>query len=183
MKSEAVLAEIEKLSHTTFLPIIGRAKGKYLVEALKRFRVKKVLEVGTLVGFSSILIAKNLPEGGRVITLEINPQSVQTARDNIERAGLTDMIEVREGDALLLIPQVNGVFDMVFLDATKSEYRQYLDLAEGKLRKGGVVFADNVKMAAREMRDFLSYVRDSGKYTSEYIDVGFDGVEISEKLG
>jgi len=71
---------------------------------------------------------------------------------------------------------------MVFLDATKSEYFTYLKLAETGLITGGVVFADNVKMAAFQMRDYLEDVRRYGKYRSEYYDVGFDGVEISIKL-
>jgi predicted O-methyltransferase YrrM len=82
----------------------------------------------------------------------------------------------------MVIPSINDKFDMVFLDATKDEYLEYLKLSENKLEKGGVVFADNVKMSAHEMRDYLDYVRKSGRYKSKYIDVGFDGVEISTKL-
>jgi len=71
---------------------------------------------------------------------------------------------------------------MVFLDATKDEYLKYLKLSEDKLETGSPVFADNVKTSAHEMRDYLCYVRNSGRYRSEYVDVGFDGVEISMKL-
>jgi predicted O-methyltransferase YrrM len=178
----AVLREIEELSKTTFLPIIGSKKGRYLVDAIRRSGAARVLEVGTLIGYSSILIASNLPDNGKVVTIEINQDSADIAEMNLRKAGLADMVEIRLGDALKLIPDIDGMFDMVFLDATKNEYHKYLELSEDKLKKDGIVFADNVKMAAREMKSFLEYVRDSGRYRSEYIDVGFDGVEISVKL-
>ena len=182
MEGDAVLREIEKLSKGVFLPIIGPVKGKHLVDAVRRFNVKDVLEVGTLIGYSAILIASNIPPEGKVVTVEMNPNSARLAKENISKAGLANKIEVHVGNALTVIPRVNGKFDMVFLDATKDEYLEYLKLAENKLEKGGVVFADNVKMFAQAMRDYLDYVRNSGRYRSEYVDVGFDGVEISTKL-
>jgi predicted O-methyltransferase YrrM len=182
MKLDAVLRGIEELSKREYLPIIGPAKGKHLVDTVRRFSVKNVLEVGTLVGYSAILIASNLPQDGRVVSIEMEPKVARLAQKNIRRAGLADKIELHIGDALAVIPRVNGKFDMVFLDASKDEYLKYLRLSEKKLERGGVVLADNVKTPAREMRDYLDYVRNSGRYRSEYIDVGFDGVEISTKL-
>ena len=75
-----------------------------------------------------------------------------------------------------------GQFDFAFIDAEKSEYFQYLTLAEDKLRKGAVIFADNALIFADQMSDYLDYVRNSGKYQSHFIQVGEDGVEISVKL-
>jgi len=182
MKTDAVLRGIEELSRTEFLPIIGTVKGKYLVDTVRRFKIKSVLEVGTLVGYSAILIASNLPREGKVVTIEIKPQSAKLARENILKAGMAGKIEVHTGNALTVIPRIKSRFDMVFVDAAKDEYLRYLKLSESKLVKGGVVFADNVKMFANEMQDYLDYVRNSGKYKSENIDVGFDAVEISTKL-
>ena len=182
MKSDAVLREIEELSEREYLPIIGPEKGKHLVATIRRFHVKNVLEVGTLVGYSAILIASSLPQGGRVATVEMKPKWATLAQDNIRRAGLADKIELHIGDALTVIPGMDGRFDMLFLDAAKDEYLKYLKLCEDKLERGGVVFADNVKTPGREMRDYLDYVRNSGRYRSEYIGLGFDGVEISTKL-
>ena len=182
MKGDALLREIERLSKRMSLPIIGSIKGRYLVDAVRRFNVRNVLEVGTLIGYSAILIALNLPQKGRVVTIEINPESARLAEENIRRAGLADKIELHIGDALTVIPSIKDKFDMVFLDATKNEYLEYLKLSEDKLERGGVVFAENVKMSAHEMGDYLDYVRNSGRYKSEYIDVVFDGVEISKKL-
>ncbi|MFH0769577.1 MAG: O-methyltransferase [Chloroflexota bacterium] len=182
MEGDAVLREIETLAKEAFLPIIGPKKGKYLVDTIKRSHVKNVLEVGTLIGYSAILMAKTLPQDGRIVTIEINASSAKLAEENIRKAGLADKVEIHTGNAITVIPSINGSFDMIFLDASKGEYFDYLRLSEEKLKTGGVVFADNVKVFGHEMRDYLDYVRNSGRYKSEYIDVGFDGVEISTKL-
>src|SRR4030043_78392 len=182
MKGDAVLREMEKLSKRTFLPILGPEKGKHLVGTVKRFNVKNVLEIGTLIGYSAILIALNLPQEGRIVTIEMDPESARRAGKKIQRAGLAGKNEGAIWNALALIPRMNGNFEMVFLDAAKDEYLEYLKLSENKLRRGGVVFADNVKTPTHEMRDYLNYVRNSGRYRSDYVDMVFDGVEISTKL-
>jgi predicted O-methyltransferase YrrM len=182
IEAEDVLREIESLTERAFLPIIGPKKGRHLVDTVRRFGVKNILEVGTLIGYSAILIAKNLSEDGKVVTIERDLMSARAAEANVAKAALCDKIEIRIGNALQVIPALNQGFDMVFIDATKTEYLDYLRLAEKNLKKGGVVFADNVKIFAREMKDYLDYVRNSGKYSSEYIDEGFDGVEVSIKL-
>lgn len=181
-EANAILREIEQVAQTRFLPIIGPVKGKYLVDTVKRHNVKTELEVGTLIGYSAILTASNMPPGGKVTCIEINPASARTAAENVRKANLSDKVEIITGDALRIIPTLSQMFDMVFLDAEKSEYLEYLKLAEPHLKQGGVVFADNVKMFARDVADYLDYVRNSGKYSSRLIDVGFDGMEISERL-
>jgi len=181
-ETDAVLNEIEKLSQNRFLPIIGPLKGKYLADTVKTYKIRKVLEIGTLIGYSAILMARNLPEDGRIFTIEINPQSARLAEDNIRRANMTDKIKIFIGNALDVIPQITEEFDMAFIDAAKNEYFSYLKLCEHGLKKNGIVFADNVKIFANQMQDYLEYVRNSGKYKSELIDAGFDAVEISIKL-
>lgn len=91
-------------------------------------------------------------------------------------------MDVIEGDAKKVLSTLSGRFDMVFIDAEKTEYLQYLCLIEKRLHKGSVVVADNAGIFADEMRDYLDYVRSSGKYSSKYIPVGEDGVEVSIKL-
>lgn len=182
MNADAVLKEIESLASKRFLPIIGRERGKYLVETVRKYQPVTVLEVGTLIGYSAILIVGNLPAGGKLFTIEINPESAKRAKGNIERAGVSDKVQQYAGNALNVIPRIKEELDMVFLDAAKDEYLRYLSLCEDRLKKGGVVFADNAKIFARDMADYLDYVRKSGRYTSQFIEVGLDGVEISVKL-
>ena len=179
MSAESVLKEIEKASEGQFLPIIGPKKCRLLVDLIKKYKPKRVLEVGTLVGYSAILMAQNLPKGGRIISIEIDSDTAKIARENIERAGFDHLVDVKLGDAVIVIPTVKDKVDFLFLDAAKEEYRQYLKLAESKLNKNAVVVADNVKMFEADMKDYLDYVRRSGKYESKTYDLGSDAVEVS----
>jgi predicted O-methyltransferase YrrM len=86
------------------------------------------------------------------------------------------------GDAIKVISRLRDKFDMVVIDAEKSEYMDYLRLVEDKLHKGSIIVADNAGISADEMKDYLDYVRNSGKYSSEYLPFDEDGVEVSVKL-
>jgi predicted O-methyltransferase YrrM len=177
-----VLELIEKASEKNFLPIIGPNKGKYLATEVRMAKPKRVLEVGTLIGYSAILMGKEMDAEAEIITIEIHRDEAELARQNIVRAKIPAKVQIINGNALQVIPSLKGPFDFAFIDAEKNEYYQYLKLIEDKLRKGAVVFADNAGVFADQMCDFLDYVRKSGKYQSRYIQVGGDGVEISVKL-
>jgi predicted O-methyltransferase YrrM len=142
---------------------------------------KRVLEVGTLIGYSAILIGKNLDPDAQLITIEVNPKRAKIAEENIKRARIPIKVKVIAGDAKEVIPTLEGPFDLVFLDAAKDEYLVYLRLVEGKLHKGSVIVADNAGIFADQMRDYLQRVRLSGKYESKYESAGEDGLEISIK--
>jgi len=181
-KAEQVLRRIEGSRRRWYLPIIGREKGTVLADVVRRFKPKRILEVGTLVGYSAILMGREMADDAELITIEIDEDEAESARENIREAGLGASIRVLVGDALELIPTVNGEIDMVFLDAAKHEYLNYLMLVEDRLHTGSVVVADNVGSFHRSMGGYLDYVRNSGKYDSEHKLVGWDGVEISVKL-
>ena len=180
--AERVLREIEDSPGGRWLPIVGRSRGRILVEQVRLHRPMRILEVGTFVGYSTILMAKELPAGAEVIGIEIDEDEAEEARANIEAAQLESRVSVETGDALEVIPRLEGEFDMVFLDADKWEYLNYLRLVEDRLRPGSVVIADNARSSSRAMRDYLDHVRHSGLYTSEFIQGGWDGVEVSVKL-
>jgi predicted O-methyltransferase YrrM len=181
-KADEVLDEIERSARRTFLPIIGPSRGQVLIEAVRRYRPRRILEVGTLVGYSTILMGRELGEGSEIVTIEYDRDETEQARDNITQAGLSAKIIIHIGDALEIIPTLEGYFDMVFLDAAKYQYLDYLRLVEDKLPRGGVVVADNVGFMSGPMRNYLDYVRDSGKYESTFHRSGSDGIEISVKL-
>jgi predicted O-methyltransferase YrrM len=180
--ADEVLRLIEQASEKNFLPIIGPNKGKILAEEIRKVKPQHVLEVGTLIGYSAILMGKELDDKAEIVTIEIHRDEAELAGKNIVRANIPAKVKIITGDALQIIPTLTGPFDFVFIDAEKSEYFQYLKLAETKLRKGAVVFADNAGIFADQMKDYLEYVRLSGKYQSRYIQVGEDGVEISFRL-
>ncbi len=181
IEAPSILENIERLAARQDLPIIGPEKGKVLVDALKRYKPRRILEIGTLVGYSSILMGQHLPEDGTITTIEINRDVAALAREHFEEAGLSERITMMIGPALEVIPRLHGPFSMLFLDAAKDEYYRYLKTSEPKLSEHALVVADNVKIFEDQLHDFLNYVRHSGKYRSRTIDFGFDAVEVSKK--
>lgn len=181
-RADRVLREIELASEKEFLPIVGHDRGRVLVQVLRRTRPKRVLEVGTLVGYSAILMAKNLDSDARLVTIEIDIEEAEIAKKNIVQTNLAHIIQVIVGDAKQVIPRLRGKFDFVFIDAEKTEYLDYLKAVESHLHKGSVVVADNAGRFAKEMKKYLTYVRSSERYESRYKHIGDDGLEISSKL-
>lgn len=189
MTPEDVMKSIEAEAPKRGLPIIGPKRGAILDEAVKEYSPSRILEVGTLVGYSAIRMGRHLKRGAKLTCVEINGEIAKVARSNIERAGLSDCIEVRVGDAKQVLSGLKGTFDMVFLDAAKEEYLTYLKSVEPRLHSGSVVLADNVKSRANELAEYLDYVRDSGNYRSSHrealsnygTDEG-DAVEVSIRL-
>lgn len=123
---------------------VSPAQGKFLNLIVKIAGARRILEVGTLGGYSTVWMAKALPPGGRVVTLEYSPKHAEVARENVARAGLLDVVEVRVGAALDLLPGVEGPFDLVFIDADKPNNPGYLDWALRLSRPGTVIILDNV---------------------------------------
>ncbi len=164
------------------LPIVGPKKGQVLADVIRAVKPKRVLEVGTLTGYSAILMGKELGNEAHLITIENHTDEAKIAQQNIRKAEILPTVEIMIGDAKEIIPQLEGTFDLVFIDADKKEYFDYLQLVEGKIHNGGVVVADNAGIFANQMRNYLDYVRFSGKYNSRYVPVGGDGLEISVKL-
>ena len=181
-KADKVLREIEALAQQDFLPIVGPIKGKILAEAIRKTNPKHVLEVGTLIGYSAILIGRELDADSEMTTIEIHATEAEVAEENIRRAQIPPKIDVIIGNALEVIPTLKDCFDAVFIDAEKNEYYEYLKLLEDKLHKGTVVVADNAGIFADQMRDYLDHVRNSRKFRSTFFQVGDDGVEVSFKL-
>jgi predicted O-methyltransferase YrrM len=143
---DAVLAD----SAAAGLPNISVSpnQGKFLMLLARLVGARKILEIGTLAGYSTIWLARALPEGGRLITLEYDPQHAQIARQNFARAGLVHMIELREGRALDTLPKLaaegRGPFDLIFLDADKESTPEYFDWALKLARCGSLILVDNV---------------------------------------
>jgi len=152
-----------------------------LARLVSQFNPKRVLEVGTLIGYSTILIGRELRSDSEIISIEIDGEEAEAARRNIRKAAIKPKVQVIVGDAAEVIPKLQGKFDLVFLDGHKGEYLKHLKLVEGKMHRGSVVVADNAGAYAYLMRNYLDYVRKSGRYKSWFIQVGNDGLEVSIK--
>jgi predicted O-methyltransferase YrrM len=124
---------------------VGPEGGALLAWLVRLLGAKRVLEIGTSNAVSTIWIARALAEtGGELLTLEVDPGKVEMARVNIERAGLDRVVTIVEGPALASLGVIGGVFDLVFIDADKPKYPDYLRAVRDKLRPGSIVVADNV---------------------------------------
>lgn len=147
-----ILSGIEQslLEGNSNMPLGGISpnQGKLLQVLAKMCNAKTILELGTLGAYSTIWLARALPEGGKVISIEYNENNVAVANANIARAGLTDKIEIRTGNAIDVLQQLkaegNHTFDMVFMDADKPPYTEYFELALSMSRPGTIIVADNV---------------------------------------
>ena len=150
-EDETLLALREEADRTGLPPIaVSPDAGRLLQVLLKAVGARRVLEVGTLGGYSAIWIARALPEDGRLITLESEPAHAAFARRFLARAGVAERVEVREGRALDLLPALDGErFDAVFLDADKEPLPTYFDWALRLLRPGGLLIADNALWGGR----------------------------------
>jgi predicted O-methyltransferase YrrM len=143
---DAALADIE----TAGLPAISVApnQGKFLQLLARIQGARSILEIGTLGGYSTIWLARALPEGGRLITLESDPKHAEIARSNLSRAGLEGIVELRLGRALETLPQIAaegvGPFDFVFIDADKVNIPEYFAWTLKLTRIGGMIVVDNV---------------------------------------
>jgi caffeoyl-CoA O-methyltransferase len=124
---------------------ISPDQGKFLQVLIGAVGAKKVLEVGSLFGYSTLWMARALPADGKLITVELNPLHAEATRENIARAGLGDKVEVSQGDARKILPQLAGEapFDLAFIDAEKAQYVDYFEQVMKLMRKGGLVIADN----------------------------------------
>ena len=127
---------------------VSSVQGKLLHLLARIMSARNILEIGTLGGYSTIWMARALPEGGRIITLEADPKHVEVAQKNFARAGVENKVELRLGKALDTLPKVaadgRGPFDMFFIDANKSNMPEYFEWSLKLARKGSVIIADNV---------------------------------------
>ena len=125
---------------------ISPIQGKFLQVLAAACNARSILEIGALGGYSGIWLARSLPPGGRLITLEISPEHAAVVRNSFEKAGVSDRTEVRVGKALDLLPHLESAapFDLVFIDADKPPYPQYLEWALRLTRPGSIIVADNV---------------------------------------
>ncbi len=185
--ADRVLREIEEMGEHSFIPSIGPVKGKILARVVRDKKPRRILEVGALYGYSAILMAKNAPLA-EITTVEKSTENAQITRENVKRAGLEGRIRVVEGDGLRVLSKLEGPFDLVFLDANKSDYLKYLKAVEEKMPRGSLLVADNVGIFKDQMPDFLEHVRRTGPYKSrtvetllEFSTTERDAMEISEK--
>ncbi len=198
-KAIDILNSLDEIGKKRFMPSIGPTKGKIIADIIREHKPKKILEIGSLYGYSAILMANVMSDyyddddgdEFKVVTVEIDKNNGDIAKINIKDAELSDKIDLITGDALEVIPKLHYKFDLLFLDAAKDQYLQYLRISEESniIKKDAIIIADNVGISKNEMIEYLEYVRNSGKYNSKTIETTLefskdidDAMEVSNRV-
>ena len=191
-----LLKELEIYAEENSVPIVHKEVSDLLKVLLKIQKPKKILEVGCAIGYSSILFATICGDDSDITTCERNPIMIEKAKENIKRAGFENNIKILEGDAVENLKDIEGEFDMIFLDAAKGQYKLFYDLVIDKLKVGGVLISDNIlykgmiaddnlvvrrkKTIVKRMRNYLDYICNCDYMATSLLPMG-DGVAISYK--
>lgn len=194
--SQGLLRDLELYAEENSVPIIHKEVADLLRVILKLKKPKKILELGCAIGYSSLFFADVLDGDVEIVTTERNPIMLERAQDNIKKAGMGDRIKILVGDAEETLKDLEGTFDMIFIDAAKGHYKMFFDMLIGKLNHGGIVISDNIlykgmiasddyvvrrkKTIVKRMRTYLDYICDLEGISTSLIPIG-DGLAISYK--
>lgn len=190
---DALLNVVEKYAKENRVPIISHEGTQLLSTVVKEYKPRSVLEIGTAIGYSTMIIAMNAPEA-KITTIELDEKRAETALCFLGEAKLLDCVDLILGDAGQVLPTLNAKFDMVFIDAAKGQYLNYLLNILDKLNPNAVVIADNVlfrgmvegdavplrryKTIVKRLREYLQFVRHDERFNTYIHDIG-DGMAIS----
>jgi caffeoyl-CoA O-methyltransferase len=171
--------------------MVGRIEGQFLATLVRLSGARRILELGTFTGYSSISMASALPPDGRVITCDVDPDATAIARRYMDESGDGDKIEIRLGPALETLRELEGPFDLVFIDADKPNYVNYYEVALPLLADDGLLIADNVLWSGRVVEEdgdestraikaFNEHVRNDERVRSVMLTVR-DGITLAQK--
>jgi len=189
---DPLLAEMEAYAAEHSVPVADREVARFLEITASATGARKALEIGMAIGYSVVHLARGMGEQGLVVTIEPSDEMISAASGYLERAGLRRQVRIEIGKALEVMPHLNETFDLLFIDAVKEEYKQYLDLGLPRLRTGGVVIVDNLlwggKVAGDDteastvaLREFNPYFINHPQLRAEVLPVG-DGLGYAVKL-
>ncbi len=167
---DVVLAEMELLAKREEIPIIGAACGRLLALMAQISGAKRIFEMGSAIGYSTIWLARAAGRGAKVYWTDADPENLIRARQFLRRAGVLNRVELLEGDALASLRRTRGRFDMIFIDVDKDQYPAALRLALPRLRRGGLLITDNVLWygrAARPAKRGDSFTRSIQKFNHQ----------------
>jgi predicted O-methyltransferase YrrM len=162
--ADPILAEMEEHGAREKIPIVVPETGALLHVLALACAARRVLEVGTAIGVSTLYLARALPPGGTIVSFEIDAQRQSAARGYLERAGVLDRADLRLEDARQGLERLDGTFDMAFIDGVKAQYGDYFDALLPRIRPGGVLAVDNVLMSGT-----VAEGRSDGHWTDEQI--------------
>ena len=194
---DEVVTAIRKEAEENGIPIIRREAGEFIKMIILMNRPERILEIGAAVGFSAIFMSRFLNSDAHITTIENYPPRIEQAKQNIMRAGAQDKITLLEGDAHEILPQLDDEYDMVFMDAAKGQYINWLPDVMRLMKNGGVLISDNVlqegdiieshylverrnRTIYKRMREYLYELKHNPSLITSIIPLG-DGVTVSVK--
>lgn len=191
--------ELAKEAEETYVPIIRKETASLLKTLIAIKQPKKILEVGTAIGYSAIIMSEHMPEGCTITTIEKYEKRIPIARENFKKAGKDGVITLIEGDAQEVLEGLTGTFDFIFMDAAKGQYGSFFPEVMRLLAPGGILVSDNVlqdgdiiesryavtrrnRTIHTRMREYLYELKHNEELQTSIITIG-DGVALSVKLG
>lgn len=193
-----ILQTVAREARDSFVPIIRKETAAFLKTLVEMKRPLRILEVGTAVGYSALLMAEHMPEGGHITTIEKYEKRIPIARENFKRAGMEERITLIEGDAAVVLDGLDEAYDLIFMDAAKGQYIHFLPKVMRLLAVGGVLISDNVlqdgdliesrfavtrrnRTIHARMREYLYELKHRPDLQTAIVPIG-DGVTVSVKL-
>ena len=188
------LQKIKKIALENHIPIIMDDTLEVVDKILTELKPNRILEIGTAVGYSAMCFSEYLQQGGKIDTIERDLERVEEARENIEKVGVAEKINIYEGDAVEILPTLNKKYDMVFIDAAKGKYPFFLKEALRMIKPNGIILADNIlykgyvmsdynkhkqRTAVRNLREYVKEVTENPDIETEILEVG-DGLAVSK---
>lgn len=196
---EALFKQMEDFAKENKVPIINENGRKVFIEIIKKYKPQRVLEIGTAIGYSALLTTYYGAENAKIISLELDEERAKQAQDFINQSAYREQIKIILGDAAKNIEKLdkNYKFDMVFIDAAKGQYPDYLQKVLPLLADDGIILADNVlfrdyvmseekpprryKTIVKRLREYIAMVSDTDKFTTEIFENG-DGLALTKRL-
>ena len=187
------LKKIKEKALEEYIPIIMDDTLEVVSKILTEVKPKRILEIGTAVGYSAMCFSEYLDENGKIDTIERDKERIKEAKVNIKKVGVEDKINIYEGDAVEILPTLNEKYDIIFIDAAKGKYPFFLKEALRMLSNKGVILADNIlykgyvmsdynkhkqRTAVRNLREYIKEVSENPNLETEILEVG-DGLAIS----
>jgi len=195
-KTPEFLSDLEIYAKENHVPIIHPEVAQFLKVLIMIKKPKRILEIGTAIGYSALTMANAMGLEGTILTIERRADMIDLAQKNIDKNGFTDRIRIMDGEAEKVLPEIKDSFDLVFLDAAKGKYMEFLPYCISNLKSGGILVSDNVlykgmvandglvvrrqRTIVRRMREYLEYISNNSILESSVIPIG-DGVALTYK--
>lgn len=194
MFNEKELKKVKEKALENHIPILMDDTLEKIEEILQEEKPKRILEIGTAVGYSASMFAKSTDEDCIIDTIEIDEERAKEAEENIKKIGVAERINIMVGNAVDILPTLTNAYDIVFIDAAKGKYPIFLENAIRLIKDGGIILADNIlykgyvmsdynahkqRTAVRHLREYIKEITENDKCESEILEIG-DGLAITK---